>query len=127
MTHTKRTAIEGAIAFALALVLLFMLVNDANGQEEPHPAFGAAHKLSLIGEIEVDDIPKIEAKAIDILRTKLGKTLDEARAMVRVDDKTDVARCIEFVTINAVMGVVQYRAVNVTVANEHPVQEPPQE
>ncbi len=118
MTHAKRTAIEGAIAFALGIILLSMLVHSA--ASEDHPAFGSRHTSTLIVETEVDDIPKLEAKAIDVLRTKHGLTLEEARSRVRIDGRTDVARCIEVVTINAVQSVAQYRAVNVTVGNQHP-------
>src|SRR5688572_19446629 len=104
----------------LAVVLIFLLGMIAGAKvasAEEHPAFGSKHTSTLILEIEVTDIPKLEAKAIEILRTKHGQTLEEARAAVRIDGKTDVARCIEFVTINAVQSIAQYTATNVAVGN----------
>ena len=85
------------IAFASTAALFFCaapLMSVAQDAPVEHPAFGPRHISQLSLEIEVADIAKLEAKAVDILRTKYGKTLDEARAMVRVDWKTDVARCI---------------------------------
>jgi hypothetical protein len=113
----------GPLEYALAAIVIFMLGMIAGAKlasAEEHPAFGAKHTSTLILEIEVADIPKLEAKAIEILRTKHGQTLEQARAAVRIEGKTDVARCIEFVTINAVQSVAQYTATNVAVGNQHP-------
>lgn len=123
MEHRTRVKVEAGIAVGLLLVVISMLFAKHAGAQE-HPAFGARHTTTLILEVEVADVAKLEAKAIDILRTKYGKTLTEARELLRVDGKLDVARCIEWVTLNAVTSVVQYQATNVTVANEHPQEQP---
>lgn len=92
----------------------------AQEPSEEHPAFGAIHTTELKVESTVVDIPKLEAKAVDILRTKYGLTLAEARDKVRIDGKTDVARCLEYLYINAVTSVVQARVEVTVVAEQHP-------
>ena len=112
----------GCIVAVIVIFVLGMLLGAKIATAQEHPAFGTRHTSTLILEVEVPDITKLEAKAIDILRTKYGKTLEQARAALRIDGKIDVARCIEFVTINAVQSVAQYSATNVTVGNEHPAE-----
>lgn len=92
----------------------------AMAQEPDHPAFAPHQSSTLAVESEVADIPKLEAKAVDVLRAKYGLTLEEARAQVRIDGKTDVARCLEYVIINAMAGIAQARVVASVVGNQHP-------
>lgn len=77
----------------------------------------------------VSDVPKLEAKAIAILRappdaggTGTPLTLAEAQARVRVGGRTDVARCIEFVVFDRMKGIVQAHIDAQTIHQEHPVQ-----
>lgn len=120
-------------AVALILLLIGMLMAPASAQEPDHPAFGTQHTSTLIVTSEVTDIPKLETKAIDVLRqvgTVTGETmtLEEARAKVRIDasgnpdpkGRTDVARCLEIVISNWLKGIAQANVVGSTVANQHP-------
>lgn len=134
MQHRTRVKYEAAAAVVLLFIALAMLMwaRDANSQEtvpEPavaeHPAFGARHVSHLTVRSNVADIPKLEAKAVEILRrpgTVTGErmTLPEARAVVRVDGKTDVARCLEIVITDRLRGIVQADVSGVRLANEHP-------
>ena len=86
----------------------------------PYTVFGPEHTSQLTVESNVPDIAKLEAKAVDILRTKSGLTLAEARAKVRIDGKTDVARCLEYVIMDALQKITQAEVVGITVANQHP-------
>jgi hypothetical protein len=111
----------------------------AAAQEQPdHPAFVSTQTLHLTVQAEVDDIPKLEAKAIAILRqvgTVTGETmtLEQARAKVRVDaqgnpdpkGRTDVARCLEYVIPNWLKGIAQASVVASRIEAPHPVPTPP--
>jgi len=113
------------LVWGFVLVMFWsVLASIAVGQEAPiepeHPAFGQRHTSTLVVESQVADIPKLEAKAVEVLRAKYGLTLDEARAKVRVDGKTDVARCLEHVIINALAGIAQAEVVASVVGNQHP-------
>ena len=132
MTHAKQTIREGILCGTLAVILFGMLISHAAGQDS-HPAFGAKQTSALTIETNTADIPKLEEKAIEILRrvgTVTGETmtLTEARAKVRVDangspdakGRTDVARCVEIVVTDRLRGIVQTRVERVTVANTHP-------
>lgn len=112
-----------------------LIVYAARGTVQDHPAFGTHHVSQLTVTSDVPDVPKLEAKAIEILRrvgTVTGETmtLAEARSKVRIDaagnpnpgGRTDVARCIEIVITDRLRGIVQARVTGVRVANEHPVQ-----
>ena len=134
VTQTKQTAREGILCATLAVILLGILISHAAGQDS-HPAFGAKQTSVLTVETDTADIPKLEAKAIEILRrvgTVTGETmtLAEARAKVRVDangnpdskGRTDVARCVEIVVTDRLRGIVQTRVEGVTVANQHPTE-----
>jgi hypothetical protein len=103
----------------IALFWLLLIAGTALAQDD-HPAFGPTHHTAITADAEVADIPKLEAKAIDILRTKYGLTLAEARDKVRIDGRTDVARCLEFVYINALQGIAQAKVVATAIANQHP-------
>lgn len=105
---------------AALLIILAVISAKALAQEPEHPAFGARHISTLVVESDVADVVKLEAKAVDVLRTKYGLTLDEARAKVRIDGKTDVARCLEHVIINALAGIAQAEVVGSVVGNQHP-------
>jgi hypothetical protein len=100
--------------------LALSMATSALAQDAPHPAFGPTQTSILTVDAEVPDIPKLEAKAIDILRTKYGLTLAEAREKVRIDGKTDVARCLEYVVINALNGITQATVVGISIQQEHP-------
>lgn len=104
----------------LALVATMTMLTAASYSQEEHPAFAAHQSSTLAVESEVADVPKLEAKAVDVLRTKYGLTLEEARAKLRVEGKTDVARCLEYVIINALAGIAQARVVASVVGNQHP-------
>lgn len=120
MQHRQRANIEIAIAIALVVLVASLAIRQALAQDQ-HPAFGPHQTTQLTVETDVGDIQKLEAKAVDVLRTRYGLTLTEARAKVRLDGKTDVARCLEFVIINALAGISQAKVVGSVVANEHPV------
>lgn len=139
MSRSKRTLIEGAISAVPAVVLMAMMVMDARGQEVPaepvpspepepapapveHPAFGPTHTSLLTVQSVVPDIPKLEQRVVDILRAQdPALTSAQARAKLRIDGKTDVALCLELLIIYQVGLPVQFEAVTITVANEHPV------
>lgn len=120
MQHRHRANIEIAIAIVLALLVASVAIRQALG-EDVHPAFGSHHTSNLSLDSEVPDIQKLEAKAVEVLRAKYGLTLSEARAKVRIDGKTDVARCLEFVIINALAGITQANVTASVVAEAHPV------
>jgi|GEM_PF-6508002 len=104
----------------LAIAATLTILSAVVASQEEHPAFGTQHTSTLVVESQVSDIVKLEAKAVDVLRAKYGLTLDEARAKVRVDGKTDVARCLEYVIINALAGIAQAEVVASVVGNQHP-------
>lgn len=119
------------LILATALFAVFSLAAPA----QDHPAFDPKQTSVLTVYTETPDIPKLEAKAIEILRrvgTVTGETmtLAEARSKVRIDaagnpdpgGRTDVARCIEIVITDRLRGIVQARVTGVRVANEHPLQ-----
>lgn len=126
MDDLKKLKIALGIAAAFVLLGLAMFAATVASAQD-HPAFGTHHVSQLIVTSDVPDVPKLEAKAVEILRrvgTVTGETmtLAEARAKVRIDGKTDVARCLEIVIIDRLRGIAQARVVGTTVANEHPVQ-----
>lgn len=110
--------IRSKLILAICVALGF---SQSIAQDE-HPAFGNTQSAQLTVDAEVPDIPKLEAKAVDILRTKYGLTLDEARAKVRIDGKTDVARCLEYVVINALAGITQANVIGSTIVLQHPTE-----
>jgi hypothetical protein len=135
MAKTKQVdLIAYCLAAAMALVLL---AKCALAQDADHPAFARFQISTLVVESDTADIPKLEAKAVEILRrpgTVTGEqmTLTEARAQVRLDangkpdprGRTDVARCIEIVITDRLRGIVQARVSGVRVASEHPEVQP---
>lgn len=62
--------------------------------------------------MEVTDVKKVEAKAIAIVRNKDGLTLAEAQALFRVNGKTNVARCVEYIIRDAVFNASPYLGVD---------------
>ena len=110
------------ILFVLTVTILSILhmAWALAAEPEPHPAFGQHHLTNVRVESSVPDIKKLEDKAVTILREKYGLTLEEARAKVRIEGKTDVALCLEFVFINALVAVAQAEVSVVTVENAHP-------
>lgn len=119
------TGTRGVIVLCLALLLLGFCAGKAYGQEVEHPAFGARHVTQLSVTSDVPDIAKLEGRAIDILRkpgTVTGEvmTLEEARAVVRIDGKTDVARCPEVIYAYQLRIVTQAVIDVARISNEHP-------
>jgi hypothetical protein len=120
VTHAKRVAIEGLSTGMLGLLLLAMLISHAASQDTP-----AGYTSVVTVEYEVPDVPKLEAKAVEILRrvgTVTGEfvTLAQARAITRPGGVVDVARCWEIVSTDRLRGVVQARVTGVRVTGEHP-------
>ncbi len=98
---------------------LFGLALAAYSQD--HQAFGAHQEIVVTVTAEVPDIAKLEAKAVDILRKwDPALTLTAARAKVRVDGKTDVARCMEYVVINALGSITQAKVSGIRQEVQHP-------
>jgi|SRR5688572_14223152 len=132
MTDRQPIIAVWIICASLAIGMLGVAIRHAAGQEA-HPAFGPKQTSALTVETDTVDIPKLEAKAIEILRrvgTVTGETmtLAEARAKVRLDangnpdakGRTDVARCVEIVVTDRLLGIAQTRVVGVRVENQHP-------
>lgn len=118
MTDYKRNIIHGAVCAALAIILLVMVVRDAKGAEP----FKATSVVTV--EYEVPDVPKLEAKAVEILRrvgTVTGETMTlvEARAITRPGGVVDVARCWEIVSMDRLRGMAQAKVIAVTVTGSH--------
>lgn len=129
MQHSKRNMIEGSFAAVLAMILLSAIVRHANGQDAPappphpddHPAFLQLQKMTITVEPYVPDVPKLEQRLVDILRAADPTlTLAAAREKLRIDGKTDVARCLELLMIYVIDQPVQFDAVSITVASQHP-------
>jgi hypothetical protein len=110
-------------------------VDRLGAQEPEHPAFGphqviqltiTVDALDVAGKPGVPDIAKIETKAVAILRAwDPSITLVDARAKVRVDGRTDVARCMEYIAIDRLNGISQAKVVGVRQEVQHPVVEQP--
>lgn len=122
MQDRKQHIIEGWIAAVLLTILILCLVHRALAQEPPpeHSAFSAHGFAVMTVEYDTLDIAKLEAKAVDVLRTKSGLTLAEARAFVRVDGRTDVARCYEVIIPNHLKSITQGTVLGVRIENQHP-------
>ncbi len=144
MTHPKRTSIEAAFCAAIAILLLVMLVMDARAQESApaeHPAFGLEHTYQMVVTANIPlpenatdkqraaAIKKAEDRAVTILRRpdSGGLTIEEARAKVRIDGKTDVRRCFEIIFEYQLRIVTQARVTAHQQAAEHPLQPQPVE
>lgn len=110
-----------ALSVACLLVLLGLWMGRARADDDPQAAFDAHGFAFFAMEYDTPDIPKLEAKAVAVLRTKRGLTLAEARAEVRVDGRTDVARCWEIVVRNALAGIVQGQISATAMAHQHPL------
>lgn len=130
MRDAKREMIDAlkTIARIFFCVLIIVIAIRANSQDAPpppppdyHPAYGPHHISTLTVESYVPDVPKLEQRVVDILRAADPTlTLADARAKLRINGKTDVARCLELLIIYAVDAPVQFEAMSTTVANEHP-------
>lgn len=116
--------VVGLMCSAFAMGCFVGAISKAHADEVEHPAFGSHQVTQITATAEVD-IPKAEAKAVDILRKwDPSLTLAQARAKVRIDGKTDVARCMEYIYINAFDGITQAHVVGVRQENQHPVPAP---
>jgi hypothetical protein len=114
----KRT-IYSLTAMTVAMLAILATLS-AHAQE--HPAFGTVHRTYMSVEAEVADIGKLETRAIDILvkPDHGGLTRDEARSKLRVDGKTDVARCLEVIYAYQLRIITQARVTASAIANQHP-------
>ena len=104
----------------IALAGVFLLGYSIGASAQDHPAFEPAQRSMLTVESVTPDIPALESATLDLLTTRYGLTAEEALAKVRVDGKTDVARCIEFIVIEALRGISQATVIGTVVATQHP-------
>lgn len=103
--------------FSIAILTLACSIAAA----QDHPAFGQHQVSQLTVEADVPDIPKLEFKVVALLRADdPSLTLAAARARVRIDGKTDVARCMELLIIHTLRGITQAFVVGTVVATQHP-------
>lgn len=117
----RKQIIEAWIATAILAILILCVVRRALAQKPAdHSAFSAHGFAIMTVEYDTLDIPKLEAKAVDVLRTKSGLTLAEARAFLRVDGRTDVARCYEVIIPNHLKSITQGTVIGVRIENQHP-------
>lgn len=108
-----------AMGIIIAASMFALFAASVPAQE--HPAFGAHQVIQLTITADVPDIPKLEARAVDILRRwDPSLTLAGARAKVRVDGKTDVARCLEYITVYQLQQVSQARITGIRQEAQHP-------
>lgn len=110
------------IAAGLLTIIILCLVHRALAQDLPadHSAFSAHGVSSFSLEYDTLDIAKLEAKAVAVLREKSGLTLAEARGQVRVDGRTDVARCIEIIVPNHLKSITQATVIATVIGHQHP-------
>ena len=122
MQHRHQAKIEITIAVVLiACVAIAALLNVAVGQTPDHPAYGNHQVIQLTVTADVPDIPKAETKAVEILRKwDPSLTLAAARAKVRVDGRTDVARCLEYIYINHLDAITQADVTGIRQEVAHP-------
>jgi hypothetical protein len=108
-------------------ILLFLIIGAwavmLHAQDD-HPAFALKQRtyISVESDIPEGGISKLEARAIDILvkPDHGGLTRDVARAQLRVDGRTDVARCLEVIFQYQLVTVTQAKVVASAIANPHP-------
>lgn len=129
MRDSSREIIHCCLLVYAGIFLLVIIAASAQDAPPPpppdyHPAYGPHHISTLTVESYVPDVPKLEQRVVDILRAADPTlTLADARAKLRINGKTDVARCLELLIIYAVDAPVQFEALSTTVANEHPTPE----
>lgn len=128
-----RTARRLAIGI-IALLVIGFIGGAAFAQESDHPAFGLEHSFVMRVEAIVPvpenatpaqiaaAIKRVEARAVAILRRadSGGLSLEEARAKVRVDGRTDVRRCLEVIFVYQLRSVTQARVTRHQQAASHP-------
>lgn len=132
MKKRYRPYLEGALAIILTALLCDLCLRAAFAQDAPvedpapaeNPAFALKQRTYLSVESFIPDggIPKLETRAIDILvkPDHGGLTRDEARAQLRIDARTDVARCLEVIFQYQLEIVTQAKVVATAIANQHP-------
>lgn len=115
LSDNTRTWLVAAALFLAATLLAWAI--EARGQEDiPHPAISIT---SVQFESGVPDVAKLESRAVAILR-KRGKTLAEARALVRIDGQASPELCRAVIVDYALRSITQLQVTNVRVMQEMP-------
>lgn len=115
-------------SFFLIAAVAFLLSSLALAQD--HPAFAERQAPKFDLRVQVTDAERARDRAVQILTTKHGLTEAEALAKITSEGKVDLARCVEYIMLDALATLSPQQTeslalTDIVIRLEHPVEPAP--